>query len=78
MYVHYDPDEFKAVGSQHTCSFHKANPGKPYAGCTCSASWGSVRRPPEEVAAIKAERRQKEEEEILAKADAIRARRVSE
>ena len=40
------------------------------------ASSSRRRRPPEEVARIKAERLRKEEDEILARADAIRTRRA--
>lgn len=75
MLVHYDPDEHKTVTSSHTCGFHLVNPGKPYAGCTCSSSYSSVRRSSDEIAAIKAERQRREEDQILAKAEAIKAAR---
>jgi hypothetical protein len=82
MLIHHDPDEWTSKSEQHTCSYHRLHPGKPYAGCTCSGSWSSVRRAPEEVAAIKAERQRKDDDEILARAvksaadkleDAVRA-----
>lgn len=72
MLIHYDPDEFKTVSERRTCAFHEINPGESYAGCTCSYSCSSVRREPEEIAAIKAERRRKEEDRILAKAELIK------
>ena len=78
MLIQHDPDEFKTVITGRTCSFHQSNPGKPYAGCTCSSSYGSVRRPLEEVRAIRAARERSEEDRILAKARAIRAKRRRE
>ncbi|WP_131473044.1 hypothetical protein [Methylorubrum extorquens] len=55
----HDPDEWMTV-----CTMTRH-----------SASLSQVRRPKEDVLRIKAERRQREEEEILRKADEIRARR---
>lgn len=77
MLIHHDPDEFKSVGTSKTCPFHKQFPGKTYAGCTCSSSFGLERRPPDEIRALKAKRRREEENEILAQAEIIRARRVN-
>lgn len=64
MHIHHDPDEWMTV-----CDFHDLG---RYGG---AGSIRQVRRPKEEVARIKAERRQREEDEILRKADAIRAAR---
>lgn len=72
-----DPDEWEPDISHSTCPWHKANPGKPFAGCTCSASYGMKRRDPAEVAAIKAKRRREHEDAVLAEADQIRARRAA-
>lgn len=33
------------TSSVHTCPFHERNPGKSYAGCTCSASFGWEEKP---------------------------------
>jgi len=63
MLVHHDSDEWEGVSSHHTCSFHKRNPGTPYAGCTCSGSYGLKRRDPAEVAKIKADKRRQHEDE---------------
>jgi hypothetical protein len=76
--IHYDPDRYRTEVKSHTCAFHEAQPGVPYAGCTCSASYGSVERPPEEVAVIKRAKRIAHEERILAEAAAIKARRKAE
>ena len=70
-----DPDEFEPVVSRHTCRFHEENPGEFFAGCTCSCSYSQRRRSREDVAKIKAERRRKEEDRILAQAELIKAMR---
>ena len=75
MLIRDDPDEYTTEIKSTTCPFHEANPGKSFAGCTCSTSMGRIRRPPDEVAAIKRARRIAREERILAEAAAIRARR---
>ena len=31
--------------THNTCSFHQRNPGKPYAGCTCSGSYSAKVKP---------------------------------
>lgn len=59
MFVEHDPDEWMTV-----CTMTRR-----------SVSLSQVRRPKEDVLHIKAERRQREEDEILRKADAIRAAR---
>lgn len=59
MYIYYDEDEWETV----------IESGDHY------LSYKQVRRSPEEVAKIKAERRRKEEDEILVKAKAILASR---
>lgn len=76
MIIHHDEDLYESVYSHRTCPFHERNPGKTYAGCGCSSSWGQRLRSPEEVAAIKARRQREREDGILAEADAIRARRA--
>lgn len=38
----------KSVVTIHTCDYHKRNPGKNYAGCTCSGSFAVVVKPMEE------------------------------
>jgi len=39
----------KTVTSRHTCAFHKKNPGKEYAGCTCSSSYSQIAKTFEEM-----------------------------
>lgn len=60
MYALYDPDEWESVYYTDGGAF----------GCS------QRRRPPEEVARIKAEKQAAREDAILAEADAIRARRA--
>lgn len=61
MRIEHDPDEWMTVFTQN-------GPGAGY-------SVSQVRRSKEDVLRIKAERRQREEDEILRKADAIRTSR---
>ena len=42
----------------YPCDFHRKNPGKPYAGCTCCGSYSSRDKKPEELT---------EDERILSK-----------
>jgi hypothetical protein len=77
MLIRYDPDEHEPVYESHTCFFHQKHPGQSFAGCTCSSSISSRCRSPEEVAKIKADRLRKEEDEILARAEIIKAKRAS-
>jgi hypothetical protein len=42
MQVVYNPDDYVATSSYYACPFHRQNPDiASYAGCTCSASWGT-------------------------------------
>jgi hypothetical protein len=75
MLIYHDPDEHKVVASHRPCAFHEKHPGKAFAGCTCSSSYGLVKRDAGETARIKADRQRKEDDEILARAEAIRIRR---
>lgn len=75
MLIRYDTDEYETVSERRVCAFHKEHPSEPYAGCTCMSGIGSRRRDPAEVARIKAERRRQHEEQILAEAALIKARR---
>lgn len=49
MLIMHDPDDYVATSTRYTCPFHQANPDiASYAGCTCSASWGTRLATPEE------------------------------
>jgi len=48
MLIHHDPDRYITEAKQTTCDYHKAHPGKPWAGCTCSGSMGLREATPEE------------------------------
>ncbi len=75
MLIYHDDDEWEPDVSHHTCGYHERHPGNPWAGCTCSSSYGMKRRDPAEVAKIKAERCRTKEDEILAEAERIKRRR---
>jgi hypothetical protein len=76
-YILHDPDEYESVSHYEVCAFHKLHPGEQFAGCCCSAGWSQCRRSDEQIAAIKAERRRKEEDSILAQAELIKAQRLT-
>ena len=40
MLVEYNPEDYETVLTSHTCEYHKKHPGKTWAGCTCSGSYG--------------------------------------
>ncbi len=72
-WINYDPDEFEVIPISRTLG--------TYPGTTIPFGVGGIehrRRAPEEVARIKAERLRREEDEILIRADAIRAKRAAE
>lgn len=71
-WILYDPDEWEAK-SEYT-SYGKDTFGNPIG----SASYSLVRRSPEEIAAIKAQKRREHEDAVLAEAAAIQARRERE
>lgn len=77
MLIYHDPDSHETIVHRHTCPFHQVEPGKTFAGCTCSTSIGSRLRPAAEVREIKAKRRREEEDKILAQAEAIKASRAA-
>lgn len=71
---HFDPDEYETVVESRPCSCVGTTRGCD-GRCNGSFSMGMRRRAPEEVARVRAERIQREEDEILRQADEIRARR---
>lgn len=76
-YFLHDPDEWEPVSTSTPCTVCGGNISKCQGGrCNGSFGMGMRRRDPAAVAKIKAERLRKQEDEILAKADAIRARRA--
>lgn len=65
----HDPDEWETVSHYHSYGEFAGHP-------MASMSVGQRRRPSEEVARIKAEKRRAHEDAVLAEADAIRAGRA--
>lgn len=75
MHIHFDPDEYEAVWEHRQCTTCKGDPRKCNGACNGMSGGGLRRRALEDVARIKAERRRREEDEILALADIIREQR---
>lgn len=71
-WILHDPDEWEVK------SEYKSYGKDPFGNSIGSCSYSLVRRPAEEVAAIKAQKRREHEDAILAEAAAIQARRASE
>lgn len=76
MHYNYDPDEWMVVVEHTPCRSCGGDTRKCNGACIGGMSCSTVRRPHEEVAHIKAERRVKEEDEILCRAAAILASRA--
>lgn len=51
MIIEHDPEDWVVETTSHTCPFHEEHPGQSYAGCTCSGSFTSRLKTPEERAA---------------------------
>lgn len=79
MYRVTDPDEFETTFHRRPCSFCQDQTAQcDRIHCDGSSSLGSKRRPMSEILKIKAERRRREEDDILAQAEVIKARRALE
>ena len=39
-----DPKKYETFSEHTVCGYHKRNPGKSYAGCTCFGVWGLRKR----------------------------------
>lgn len=44
MIIEINEDEWEVEETHYTCPFHIENPGKHYAGCSCSSSWAVKRK----------------------------------
>lgn len=75
MSIHWDEDEWEAVIHRRPCTACGGDMRKCRGGCNGSSGFGWKRREPGEVARIKADRLRAEEDEILARAAVIRAKR---
>lgn len=78
MFIRHDPDEWTAEVKSTPCGHCKGDLRRCNGMCTGSSSYSLVRRPQVEIDAIKAEKRRKHEDEILAEAALIRAQRRSQ
>jgi hypothetical protein len=75
MRIYHDPDLYETVVESKPCTRCHGDTNLCDGGCNGSLHIGSRRRPDAEVAKIKADRIRQIEDEILLKAEAIRARR---
>jgi hypothetical protein len=77
MHILHDEDEWQTVSESRPCTVCNGDPRKCNGTCNGSLFIGTVRRPPAEVAAIKARRQREHDDAVLAEAEAIKARRAS-
>lgn len=75
MMVH-DPDEYEIVSHSRVCTACQGDLRKCNGACNGMAGYSMVRRSDEEIGFLKAKRQTESETDILAQADAIRARRA--
>lgn len=75
MHMLYDPDEWETVVDSRLCTACGGDLRKCDGRCNGMTSYGQRRRTPEEVAKIKEAKQHEHERNVLAEADAIRARR---
>jgi len=75
MFIHHDEDEWETVIESRPCTACGGEMRKCNGRCNGMGSISTRRRPPQEVIAIKAERRRKEEDEILRQAEGIKIAR---
>lgn len=71
MLIHSDPDSQVPTSERTTCDYHKAHPGEPWAGCTCSASFGVRQATPEEKKERRHARLMKRREELRAELEML-------
>ena len=46
MLIDFDPDDYEAKSTHHTCDYHKRHPeNRSYPGCTCGGSASMVKKP---------------------------------
>lgn len=74
-YVYFDPDEWETVVETRPCAACGGDLRKCNGACNRMTIVSQRRRSPEDIAKIKATRRREEEDEILRRAEAIRAKR---
>jgi hypothetical protein len=75
MYQHFDPIEWETVYEYRPCTACDGGRLRCMGACNGMLGGGLRRRPQAEIDRLKAERTKKEEDNVLARADEIRARR---
>lgn len=71
----FDEDEYETISHHRLCQSCNGDLRKCNGSCNGMSGYSMVRRKPEEIAKIKANKFEAYEDKILAEADAIRARR---
>jgi hypothetical protein len=71
MIIHYDPDATVVETTHTTCSYHKQNPGKPFAGCTCSSSYSHRKATPQEYSENRKRRLEQRRVELVSELEVI-------
>ncbi len=71
MIIQYNPDEHITVTTHNVCSYHKSNPNKSYAGCTCISSYSLRKATRDEQAENKKRRLIQRKIELLTELEAI-------
>lgn len=74
MLIEYDPDSIMTIQTHTTCGFHQRNPGKAFAGCTCSFTAGTRKATPEEYRRNRLSRLRALEKEFEANLASVRAK----
>jgi hypothetical protein len=74
-YFYHDPDEWESVWVSRPCTTCGGDLPRCNGACNGAAYYEQRRRAPEDAARIKAAKRQRHEEAVLAEADAIRQSR---
>lgn len=75
MHYYWDQDEWETIVTHRPCTSCGGDLKKCNGMCNGMSSGGFRRRDPAEVMRVKAERLRREEDEILARAEAIKAKR---
>jgi hypothetical protein len=76
MFFLYDEDEFETVITSRSCTVCNGDLKRCNGFCNGSFGVSQVRRSPEAIRKIRAERQKAHEDAVLAEADVIRARRA--
>jgi hypothetical protein len=77
-FIYHDPDAYDVVTTSSPCHSCGGDLRKCDGRCTGHFSYSMVPRSPEKIAEVKRQKRLEHEEQVLAEAEAIKARRTQE